>query len=157
MLKLNVFLCFAPLSKHIGFTMSYFYSIPIYQSILSIIFAFLLSLVGIVAAAQTDINPISTLAKVVQLSFAQMPASSLQDLQRANLLCAAVTSSSANQSVDMVGDLKVGHLVGASPKSQFLAQLVGSVFAVVTNVSLFVLFAKAYPCIVQVQDTCEFG
>ncbi|KAJ3120886.1 hypothetical protein HK098_004177 [Nowakowskiella sp. JEL0407] len=43
------------------------------------------------------------------------------------------------------------------PHLQFLALLVGSFFAVIMNVSLLVLFAKAYPCVVQVQDTCEFG
>ncbi|KXS18282.1 OPT superfamily oligopeptide transporter [Gonapodya prolifera JEL478] len=139
------------------FIMGFQFGIPAYQSILAVIFAFFLSIVGIFAAGQTDINPISTLAKVVQLVFARMPASSLQDLQRSNLLCAAVTSSSANQSVDMIGDLKTGHLIGASPRSQFLAQLVGSFFAVIMNVSLFTLFAKAYPCITNVMDTCEFG
>ncbi|KAJ3342395.1 hypothetical protein HDU93_002511 [Gonapodya sp. JEL0774] len=137
--------------------MGFYFGIPLGQSILALIFAFFLSIVGAFAAGQTDINPISTLAKVVQLTFAHMPASSLQDLQRSNLLCAAVTSSSACQSVDMLSDLKTGHIVGASPRSQFLAQLVGSFFAVIMNVSLFVLFAKAYPCIVIIQDTCEFG
>ncbi|KAI8811822.1 OPT oligopeptide transporter protein-domain-containing protein [Cladochytrium replicatum] len=139
------------------FVMGFFFGIPVYQSLLSIVFAFLLSLVGIIAAGQTDINPISTLAKVVQVTFAKMPANSLEDLQRADLLCAAVTSSAANQSVDMIADLKTGHLVGASPRSQFLAQLVGTGFAIVTNVLFFVLFAKAYPCIVKVEETCEFG
>ncbi|KAI8811363.1 OPT oligopeptide transporter protein-domain-containing protein [Cladochytrium replicatum] len=139
------------------FVMGYFFGIPVYQSLLAVLFAFLLSLVGIIAAGQTDINPISTLAKVVQITFARMPANSLEELQRADLLCAAVTSSAANQSVDMIGDLKTGHIVGASPRSQFLAQLVGTGFAIVTNVLLFVLFAKAYPCIVKVEETCEFG
>ncbi|KAJ3248727.1 hypothetical protein HK104_007697, partial [Borealophlyctis nickersoniae] len=139
------------------FVMSYFFTVPIYQSLLSIIFAFFLSLVGIQAAAETDINPISTLGKVVQIAFAKFPAASLMDLQRNNVLSAAMTSASASQAVDMVGDLKTGHLINASPKSQFLAQLVGSAFAIPISVVLFLVFAKAYPCIVVVSDTCEFG
>ncbi|KNC96037.1 OPT superfamily oligopeptide transporter [Spizellomyces punctatus DAOM BR117] len=139
------------------FTMAYFFKIPVYQSILSIIFAFFLALIGVQAAAETDINPISTLAKVVQLAFFKFPADSLQSLQRNNILSAAVTSAAANQAADMVGDLKTGHIVGASPRSQFLAQLIGSAVAIPVNLLLFIVFAKAYPCIVKPMDTCDFG
>ncbi|KAI8998094.1 OPT oligopeptide transporter protein-domain-containing protein [Gaertneriomyces semiglobifer] len=139
------------------FTMAYFFTIPVYQSLLSVVFAFFLALVGIQAAAETDINPISTLAKVVQLAFFKFPADSLQSLQTSNILSAAVTSAAANQAADMVGDLKTGHIIGASPRSQFLAQLVGSVVAIPVNLLLFVVFTKAYPCIIKPMDTCEFG
>ncbi|TPX64065.1 hypothetical protein SpCBS45565_g06160 [Spizellomyces sp. 'palustris'] len=139
------------------FTMAYFFHIPVYQSILSIIFAFFLALVGVQAAAETDINPISTLAKVVQLAFFKFPADSLQSLQRNNILSAAVTSAAANQAADMVGDLKTGHIVRASPRSQFLAQLVASAVAIPVNLLLYVVFAQAYPCIIKPMDTCDFG
>ncbi|KAK9703114.1 hypothetical protein K7432_010905 [Basidiobolus ranarum] len=137
--------------------MGFWFHIPVYQSLLAIIMAFPLSIIGVQCAGETDINPVSTLAKVVQLAFCRMPAPTLQDLQRSDLLSACVTSSAANQSVDMVQDLKAGHIVGASPRSQFLAQLVGSFFAVGASVSLFVLYAKAYPCIIHPMEQCEFG
>ncbi|KAK9767810.1 hypothetical protein K7432_002091 [Basidiobolus ranarum] len=137
--------------------MNFWFHIPVYQSLLAVILAFPLSIIGVQCAGETDINPVSTLAKVVQLAFCRMPAPTLQDLQRSNLLSACVTSSAANQSVDMVQDLKAGHIIGASPRSQFLSQLVGSFFAVGVSVSLFVLYAKAYPCIIQPMEQCQFG
>lgn len=47
----------------------------------------------------------------------------------------------------MVGDLKTGHLIGASPSAQFWAQLVGSIAGFAFAPALFLLFTKAYPCI----------
>jgi hypothetical protein len=58
----------------------------------------------------------------------------------------------------MVGDLKTGHLLGASPRSQFLAQCVGSVFAIAAAVPLFLLYTQAYKCIIDPTiEKCEFG
>ena len=138
--------------------MSFYFTVPVYQTILSIVFAFFLALVGIQSAAETDIVPNSTLAKVVQIAFAKFPAASLQDLQRNNIITAALTAATSQQAVDMVSDLKTGHILRASPRSQFLAQLVGSVFAIPIAVALFIVFAKAYPCITDASiEVCEFG
>ncbi|KAJ3043514.1 hypothetical protein HDV00_004903 [Rhizophlyctis rosea] len=141
-----------------SFVMSHFYTIPLYQTLLSLILAFLLSLVGIQSTAETDINPISTLAKVVQLLFAKFPAPSLPDLQRNNILSAALTAATSQQAADMVCDLKTANDLRASPKAMFKAQIVGSVFAIPIAVTLFVVFAKAYPCILdETVEGCEFG
>ena len=69
---------------------------------------------------------------------------SLQTAQLTNLVAGSIVGQSASHSVDMVGDLKTGalrrrflsrpwshfsfagHLIGASPVSQFWAQLGGS-------------------------------
>lgn len=58
----------------------------------------------------------------------------------------------------MVGDLKTGHILGASPRSQFYAQLAGSALGIWLSVALFVLFAGAYPCITDLAVPCTaFG
>ena len=59
----------------------------------------------------------------------------------------------------MTGDLKTGHLIGAKPKNQFVAQLVGATVAVFLNVGLFILFTKSAPCILYPVDgeTCSYG
>ena len=49
----------------------------------------------------------------------------------------------------MIGDLRTGHLVGASPRSQFLGQAIGSVFSVITTVAFFYLMVLQYPCILD--------
>lgn len=129
--------------------MGEFFGMPVYQSIIAVILGFLFSFVGIQSTGETDINPLGSIGKMSQLVFARMPADNLQHLQKLNLMAGNISASAAAQSVDMVGDLKTGQLVGASPRSQFLAQLVASFFAVGIAVGLFILFTDAYPCIID--------
>ncbi|RUP44109.1 OPT oligopeptide transporter protein-domain-containing protein, partial [Jimgerdemannia flammicorona] len=113
------------------FVMGFMFGMPVYQSLIAIILSFMLSFIGLQASGQTDINPLGSIGKVTQLVFAKMPAESVKAVQKNNLMAGNMAASAAAQSVDMVGDLKTGHLLGASPRSQFLAQMVGSVFAVI--------------------------
>lgn len=70
----------------------------------------------------------------------------------------SIAGQAASHAVDMVGDLKTGHLLGASPVSQFWAQLVGSFLGIWLSVVLFVLFASAYPCVTDITIPCTaFG
>ncbi|ORX60646.1 OPT superfamily oligopeptide transporter [Hesseltinella vesiculosa] len=140
--------------------MGEYFGMPVYQSIIAIILAFLFSFVGVQAAGETDINPTGAIGKMSQLVFARMPPTdNLQILQRNNLMAGNISASAAAQSVDMVGDLKTGQLVGASPRSQFWAQFVASFFAIGIAVGLFILFADAYPCIIStnLDEKCEFA
>ncbi|KAG2228091.1 hypothetical protein INT45_009137 [Circinella minor] len=139
--------------------MGVYFGMPVYQTIVSVILAFMMAFVGIQASGETDINPTGSVAKMSQLIFAGMPGPSLEQIQMNNLMAGNITASAAAQSVDMVGDLKTGQLVGASPRSQFITQLVASVVAVGIAVALFILFTDAYPCItaIDVNMPCEFG
>jgi len=76
-----------------------------------------------------------------------------------NLAGGVVAGGSAAQSADMTGDLKTGYLLRAKPKSQFIAQLAGSVVAVFLTTGLFILFTKASPCILYPPDdgVCTYG
>jgi uncharacterized oligopeptide transporter (OPT) family protein len=44
----------------------------------------------------------------------------------------------------MMQDLKTGHLLRASPRAQFIGQLVGSFFSVFVAVGAFELYSNAY-------------
>ncbi|KAG0310188.1 hypothetical protein BGZ97_012734 [Linnemannia gamsii] len=133
------------------------FKVPVYSTILAIILSFILAFVGLQAAGETDINPTGSIGKVTQLVFSRFPGE-LQVVQKTNLMCANISASICAQAVDMVGDLKTGHLLGASPRSQFLAQCVGSVFAIAAAVPLFILYTEAYHCIVDASiEKCEFG
>jgi uncharacterized oligopeptide transporter (OPT) family protein len=61
-----------------------------------------------------------------------------------NLMCAAITGAGASQAADMMQDLKTGHLLGASPRNQFFAQLAGILAGVVFVVPAYYLFNSAY-------------
>ncbi|KAL1917499.1 uncharacterized protein VTP21DRAFT_3892 [Calcarisporiella thermophila] len=133
-----------------------FFGIQVYLSLLAILLAFILSFIGLQASAQTDINPLGSIGKVTQLIFASIPHPSVQAAQMVSLTTGNIASSAASQSVAMVSDLKTGHLLGASPRSQFYAQLVGSIFAIGMALALWYVYASAYPCIVKPMDKCEF-
>ncbi|CAO3641464.1 unnamed protein product [Cunninghamella blakesleeana] len=129
--------------------MGEYFHMPVYQSIVAVILAFLLAFVGVQASGETDINPTGSIGKTSQFVFAGMPADDVKHLQKLNLMAGNISASAASQAVDMVGDLKTGQLVGASPKSQFWAQFIASFFAIGIAVGLFILFADAYPCVVD--------
>ena len=50
-----------------------------------------------------------------------------------------------------MGDFRVGFLLGTPVRAQYLAQLIGTIMALLVAPSVFVLFATAYPCIIQVE------
>ncbi|KAL0090406.1 OPT oligopeptide transporter protein-domain-containing protein [Phycomyces blakesleeanus] len=139
--------------------MGEYFGMPVYQSIIAVILGFLFAFVGLQATGETDINPVGSIGKMSQLVFARMPADDLKHLQKNNLMAGNISASAASQAVDMVGDLKTGQLVGASPRSQFLSQFVASFFAIGIAVGLFILFADAYPCIIDpdMNAKCEFA
>ncbi|KAF8921979.1 OPT oligopeptide transporter protein-domain-containing protein [Mucidula mucida] len=132
------------------------------EALLALILGFIFSFIGVQSSGQTDINPVSTVAKASQLIFGGIGKGSGMQLNAAqtfNLSAGVVSGGSAAQASDMTGDLKTGYLLGAKPKNQFIAQLVGSVVAVFLNTGLFILFTKATPCILYLPDdgVCTYG
>ncbi|KAI8821685.1 OPT oligopeptide transporter protein-domain-containing protein [Fimicolochytrium jonesii] len=132
------------------------FNVGIGEGILSIILAFFFAFIGLQSAGYTDINPVSAVAKTSQLVFGgvtkgqgMVKGQDLIDAQRLNLVAGTVAAAAAAQSVDMVGDLKTGHILGAAPKGQFWAQVAGTLISVPVCVGLFVLYSQAYPCITE--------
>lgn len=128
-------------------------------TILAVILAFIFSFIAAQSSGATDINPVSTCAKSSQLVFGGVTQG--QGIhgtvaERINMTGGIVAAGAAAQSVDMLGDLRTGYLLGASPRVQFIAQACGSAFSVVLCCGFFVLFANAYPCILDPDAaTCQ--
>ena len=116
------------------------FDIPIYFSILAIIMSSVLSMIAVRSTGETDINPIGGMGKVTQLVFGGISPGAITT----NLMAAAITGSGASQAGDMMQDLKTGYMLGASPKQQFKAQLIGIVFGVMFCVPVYVLFDTVY-------------
>ncbi|KAG0323615.1 hypothetical protein BGZ99_002670 [Dissophora globulifera] len=134
------------------------FNVPVYATIGAIFMSFLLAFVALQASGETDINPTGTVAKTTQLVFSHIPGADLQTIQKTNLMCANIAASVCSQAVDMVGDLKTAHLIGASPRAMLGAQLTGSVFAIGIAIPLFIVYTKAYPCVLDPTATnCQFG
>ena len=121
--------------------------IPLRLNILAIVLALLLSVMGVRALGETDLNPVSGISKLTQLVFALItPTGPHQNHSIIiNLLAGAVSEAGALQAGDILQDLKAGHLIGASPKAQFYGQLIGSVVGAFVSAAVYKLYVSVYP------------
>jgi OPT family oligopeptide transporter len=114
---------------------------------LATILALFLSVMGVRAQGETDLNPVSGISKLTQLIFALVTPASSHTRRTAivtNLLAGAVSESGALQAGDMMQDLKTGHLLGASPKAQFYGQVIGSLVGAVISAAVYKLYVRVY-------------
>ena len=86
------------------------FSIPLWMGAVAVLLTFFLAAVAARAGAETGINPIGALGKVTQLTYGAMAPGNIP----ANLMTAGVTAGAACSCSDTVGNLKVGHMVGAN-------------------------------------------
>jgi uncharacterized oligopeptide transporter (OPT) family protein len=100
------------------------FSIHWWMGLIAVLMTFFLAAVAARAGAEIGINPIGALGKVTQLTYGVLAPGNIS----ANLMTAGVTAGAACSCSDTVGNLKVGHMVGANPRKQFIAQIFG-VFA----------------------------
>ncbi|CAO3683591.1 unnamed protein product [Rhizopus stolonifer] len=114
--------------------------LPKKMTILAIFVAMFLSVLGVRALGETDLNPVSGIGKISQVLFAGfMPGNIL-----ANLIAGGIAEAGAQQAGDLMQDLKTGHLLGASPKAQFYGQMIGSVASVFIASGAYLLYRAVY-------------
>lgn len=116
------------------------FEIPPHFSVLAIVLSSVLAMIAVRSTGETDINPIGGMGKVTQLVYGALAPGSIPT----NLMAAAITGAGASQAGDMMQDLKTGHLLGASPRAQFKAQLVGIAAGVVFCVPIYKLFDNVH-------------
>ncbi len=110
-----------------------FFDIPVHYGVLAVIMSFALAMVACRATGETNITPSGALGKIMQLTYgALMPQNA-----SANLMTAAVTAGASSASADLLNDLKSGYLLGANPRRQFVAQILGVLPGTVATVLCF--------------------
>ncbi|MCJ1335081.1 hypothetical protein MMC09_000347 [Bachmanniomyces sp. S44760] len=118
--------------------------VPLYATISAVIFAILLSIMGVRALGETDLNPVSGISKLTQLFFALIIPRSNKNSIIINLIAGAISESGALQAGDMMQDLKTGHLLGAAPKAQFYGQVIGSLVGAIVSAAVYQLYTSVY-------------
>ncbi|CAB4257226.1 similar to Saccharomyces cerevisiae YGL114W Putative protein of unknown function [Maudiozyma barnettii] len=118
--------------------------IPVYSMVIALIFALLLSILGIRALGETDLNPVSGIGKLSQLIFALIIPKNHPGNILLNIVAGGVTEAGAQQAGDLMQDLKTGHLLNASPRAQFIAQLIGVVWSIVLSSVMYICYNKVY-------------
>lgn len=118
--------------------------IPIYATVFAIILALLFLILGVRALGETDLNPVSGIGKLSQLIFAVIIPKDHPSRILINLVAGGVAEAGAQQAGDLMQDLKTGHLLGASPKAQFAAQLIGTVYSVFLSSIMYKIYNAVY-------------
>lgn len=105
------------------------FDIPLQWGALAVVLSLLLAFVAARSTGETDVTPVGAMGKVTQLVFGGV----MKGAVGPNLMAACVTGGSASHAGDLLTDMKAGYLVGARPRYQVLAQVmgvfVGAVFA----------------------------
>ncbi|KAH3676536.1 hypothetical protein WICMUC_001977 [Wickerhamomyces mucosus] len=128
-------------------TMIYLFGIeiiPIYSLIVAIIIALFLSILGVRALGETDLNPVSGIGKLSQLLFAFIIPKNHPGSVLVNLVAGAIAEAGAQQAGDLMQDLKTGHLLGASPKAQFIAQIIGTIWSIFLSSIMYKIYNLVY-------------
>jgi OPT family oligopeptide transporter len=117
-----------------------YFGIPPLLAALAVVLSFFLTLVGARATGETSVTPMGPLGKITQLTYGViMPQNAL-----ANLATASITAGATGSCADLLNDLKVGYLLGANPRRQYIAQLFGVVTGTLaTTLGYFILVPDA--------------
>ncbi|KAG9245113.1 oligopeptide transporter-like protein [Calycina marina] len=118
--------------------------IPYYAIVLAVLMALILSIMGVRALGETDLNPVSGISKLAQLFFALIIPQSNNNSVLINLIAGAVSEAGALQAGDLMQDLKTGHLLGAAPNAQFWGQIIGSTVGAVVSALIYQIYTSVY-------------
>ncbi|SPO00488.1 related to permeases - unknown function [Cephalotrichum gorgonifer] len=117
---------------------------PLYATVLAVAVALVLSVMGVRALGETDLNPVSGISKLAQLFFAFVIPASHKSAVLINLVSGAVAEAGALQAGELMQDLKTGHLLGAAPKAQFWGQVIGATVGAVVSAFIYQLYTSVY-------------
>ncbi|GIZ42990.1 hypothetical protein CKM354_000623600 [Cercospora kikuchii] len=137
------------------------FGMQIGMSLLSVFLAFLFSILAIQCTGTTGLTPLTAASKASQIVLGGVTKGEHwqpQHAQRLNLLAGSLASIGANQASDLVVDFRVGFLLRTPPVQQLATQAIGTIVAVFLAPALFILFAHAYPCILDSNaQACPFS
>ncbi|RPA85009.1 OPT superfamily oligopeptide transporter [Ascobolus immersus RN42] len=141
------------------------FKLPVGLSLFSIVLGFFFAFLAVQATGTTDITPTTATGKASQFILGGCTSgyvvagneASITSAQRLNIMGGAVSIGASQAATDMVMDFRVGYLLRCPPRLQWYAQIIGTIVAIFLAPGMFVLFTKAYPCIIdQSIDQCTF-
>ncbi|GEQ70842.1 hypothetical protein JCM33374_g4522 [Metschnikowia sp. JCM 33374] len=118
--------------------------VPYYATVAAILLALVFSVLGVRALGETDLNPVSGIGKLSQLIFAAIIPHNHPAKILINIIAGGIAEAGAQQAGDLMQDLKTGFLVGASPKAQFVAQIIGTVYSVFFSSIMYKVYNSVY-------------
>lgn len=127
------------------------FGVPWYFGLLSVAMSFILAVIAVRATGETDINPVGAMGSVTQIAFGTLQSATVGGpgmvgaITTGNLMTGGVAAGGASEAADMMQDLKTGWLVGATPRKQVYAQLMGVAIGSVFCAAIFWVLIQAAP------------
>lgn len=120
-----------------------FVNIPIVALVLAVCLSPFLSLLGVRALGETDLNPVSSIAKLTQLVFGFLLRNHPQGVLL-NIIAGAITEAGAEQAGDLMQDYKTGSLLGAMMTSQTVGMMIGTTWSVLVSGFVYKLYTSHF-------------
>jgi len=117
-----------------------FLGLPVWMSAVSILLSIPLMLVGLRALGETNWGPIGALSNLMQALFAGIAPGSLV----ANVVPAGTAGTIAVTSEGLMQDYRAGYIIGSTPRSMFIAQLIGAPIGAAALSFSYPLLVKTY-------------
>ncbi|WAQ85783.1 hypothetical protein PtA15_6A412 [Puccinia triticina] len=117
-----------------------FKEIKWWATVVALVLASIFSLLGVRALGETDLNPVSSIAKISQLVFGVLQPHNMV----ANLIAGGISEAGAMQSGELMQDFKTAQLHGVDPASMFYGQMIGSFVSVFVSSGAYILYSRTY-------------
>jgi uncharacterized oligopeptide transporter (OPT) family protein len=117
-----------------------FFGLPFWMSAVAILLSVPLMLVGLRALGETNWGPIGALSNLMQALFAGIAPGSLV----ANVVPAGTAGTIAVTSEGLMQDYRAGYIIGSTPRSMFIAQLIGAPIGAAALAFTYPLLVKTY-------------
>lgn len=143
--------------------MHFVFSITPEMGLLHLVLGFLWAVVVVQLYGAVGTTPIASIAKCSQFITGAILKERIGDIgfnsaARNNLVGATISEGAAQQAAELVQDFRTGFLLGTPMRAQWYAQLFGVTVSTLLAPGLFLLFTKAYPCIIDATVTeCQFA
>ncbi len=126
---------FAVLSPIVISLMTLLFQIPVWAALIAIPLAVLMGFIAARVTGETDITPTKALGPVTQMVYGVLTPGNLTG----NIMAANVTGGVGLHAADLLTTLKTGWLLGAKPRHQLAAQLLGVLVGAAVVVPAFLL------------------
>ncbi len=126
---------FAAFGALVVFLARRLFGIPVWAGLISLPLALITGMIAARVTGETDLTPTKALGPLTQMIYGAL----LPRQVVANVMSANITGGVGLHAADLLTDLRCGHLLGAKPRQQFLAQLFGVVAGAAAVVPAFYL------------------
>ena len=133
-LPLGLFVVGIPITGIIVVLMGYLYfDIKIWLGIVAVPLVFVFALIGVNSTALTAITPTGALGKLTQVVYAILAPGNMTT----NLMTAGITGETASNASNLLMDIKPGYMLGAKPRQQAIAHVIGACVGTCVAVPVF--------------------